>query len=349
MRKTLRGKQAGFTILELLVTVVIIGILGSLTASMFPMFAAFNELNYRTGQKLTNEQIGQGMTAWAASESPVGDLPTPYTGSGYTSTVVNKGSTTATDMALMDLMRRNGVDAKQFNDDGTAPANVRVYQRLTGLTESFPLFPDSGPYATLTYQLGVIYSTACAKSGSTCNPSPTGVPGSSPILTAANRSTWDVVSPDFSAAYISTLPLQRSKLAVTGSRMRRISNEMVKYFNLLRVSAAPTATTNFYPAPTGGGAPNLSGQSPAANMGCRDGWYTLGNANVNVLDQLALPKAELAVTAWGGAIQYCRDFDPLGTNGPNAEPHYGALRINGNVSTGSAPTGLTANDLIVTF
>ncbi|HGM4986670.1 TPA: type IV pilin protein, partial [Pseudomonas aeruginosa] len=66
MRKTIRGKQAGFTILELLVTVVIIGILGSLTASMFPMFAAFNELNYRTGQKLTNEQIGQGMTAWAA-------------------------------------------------------------------------------------------------------------------------------------------------------------------------------------------------------------------------------------------------------------------------------------------
>jgi len=344
------GRQAGFTLLEMLIVVVLIGVLGVLTSALFPMFTSYSEQNYRLEQKLINEKVGMGLTAWAASQSPQGQMPTPYTGNGYTSAIVNISSSAPADLALMDLIRRNGVDANQINKDGSASQNVRVFQLLPGITESFPLFPDSGPNATLTYQLGVIYSTTCSLSGSACNPSPSlGIPGASPVLTSANRSTWDVVAPDLSAAYISTLPLQRSKLAVTGSRLRRISNEMVKYFNLLRISAAPTATTNFYPVPNGPGAPNLSGGAPAANMGCRDGWYNLGAANVNVLDQLALPKAELGVTAWGGAIQYCRDFDPLGTNGPNAEPHYGALRINGSVSNGLAPTGITANDLIITF
>jgi hypothetical protein len=201
--------------------------------------------------------------------------------------------------------------------------------------------------ATLTYQLGVIYTTGCAITGSTCNPNPgLGIPGQSPVLTAANRQTWDVTSTDLGAVFVSNLGLQRTRLDITGERLRKISNELVRYFNLMRVSASPTSKTNFYPSTP---LVNLSGANPATNMGCRDGWYNLDAANVTVLAQIGLPQAEYGVTPWNGRIQYCRDYDQLGTNGANAEPHYGALRIRASVSIGGAPTGVAANDLVITF
>lgn len=341
------AKQGGFTIVELLIAVVILGVIATALAALFPMMGALGQMEYRERQKSTNASIAAAMEGWAASESALGDLPAPYTGGGLTSAPLDPASATDADVALMDLIRRGRVDPASFVDDASVPRNVRVYQRVTGLTETVPLFRSTGPAATLTYQLGVIYTTACARTGSTCNPNASlGIPGQSPVLTAANRQTWDVVDPDLGAVFVSNLGLQRSRLDMTAERMRKISNELVRYFNLMRISAAPTATTNFYPTAT---AVNLAGGNPATNMGCRDGWYNLDAANVDVLSKLALPQAQYGVTPWGGRIQYCRDYDPLGTNGANVEPHYGALRINGSVSLGAAPTGVAANDLIITF
>ncbi|WP_455233533.1 PulJ/GspJ family protein [Geopseudomonas aromaticivorans] len=352
-----RKSQGGVTLVELLISTVVIGILGSAVAAIFPLFSAMNTQEYSLRQKRINMDLGQSMEAWAASESLLGELPVPYVGGDYNSVPVNPASTTAADQRLMDLMRRRHVDPSEMTHDASPNKSARVYQRLTGISENTPLMGNSGPVAKLTYQLGVIYTTSCAQvSGGPCNPNgDLGSPnmaGYSDRLTAANRNTWDVNRdgefPDISPAFISTLPLQRAKLATTGERLRRVSTEMTRYFNLLKLNAAPTDATNFYP---GSGE---SGKAPGSNMGCRDGWYNLSTSGI--LDLLALPAAEYGVTAWGGVVEYCRDFDPA-NGGANAEPHYGALRINASVSEGISPanslcaSGSPANtcSMIVTF
>lgn len=341
------SSQRGFSLIELLITVIILGVMAGAVTALFTSLSGLAQFERRQSESVVNAGIASAMEAWAASESALGELPAPYTGSGRTSAPVNPASTTAVDLALMDLIRRQRVDPAAFADDGSAFRNVRVYQRVTGLTETVPLFRSTGPVATLTYQLGVIYTTQCALTGSTCNPTAaTGIPGASPLLTAANRQTWNVTDPDYSPVFVSTLALQRARLDQTAEQLRKISNELVRLFNLQRVSAAPTATNNFYPVNT---AFSLAGGSPATNMGCRDGWYDLSAANVNILAQVTLPQAQFGETPWGGSIQYCRDYDPLGTNGANAEPHYGALRLRASVSLGLAPTGLAASDMVITF
>jgi prepilin-type N-terminal cleavage/methylation domain-containing protein len=342
-----KSRSKGFTVVELLIAVVILGVMAKAIAALMPQMGALSTMEYNARQQSTNAAIASAMESWAASQSNLGDLPAPYTGAGLTSAPLNPASAAAPDLALMDLIRRNRVDPSSFVDDASAMRNVRVYRRLTGLTETFPIYRNTGPVATLTYQVGVIYTTACAFTGSTCNPNPgLGIPGQSPVLSAANRQTWDTVNPDVGAVFLSNLGVQRARLDLTAERMRKISNELVKFFNLMRISAAPTATTNFFPSTP---LVNLAGANPATNMGCRDGWYNLDDANVTVLAQLSLPQNEFGVTPWGGRIQYCRDYDPLGTNGANAEPHYGALRIRASVSLGLAPTGVAANDLVITF
>lgn len=349
MRKMQIGRQreGGFSLIEMLITVIVLGVLASAMSALFSTLGGLVEIERREYESTVNAGISSAMEAWAASESPLGALPAPYTGGGRTSAPLNPASVVAADLALMDLIRRQRVDPAAFADDGSAFRNVRVYQRITGLTETVPLFRSTGPVATLTYQLGVLYSTECPLTGSTCNPTPaTGIPGGSAVLTAANRQTWSVGGTDFAPVFVSTLSLQRARLDQTAEQLRKISNELVRLFNLRRISAAPTATTNFYPTNT---AFSLAGQSPVANMGCRDGWYDLSLGTVDILAQLALPQAQYGATPWGGVIQYCRDYDPLGTNGANAEPHYGALRLRASVSLGQPPTGLPASDMVITF
>ncbi len=339
--------QRGFSLIELLIAVIILGVLAGALSAVFTTLGSLVEIEREESERTVNAGIAAAMESWAASESVLGDLPAPYTGGGRDNAPVNPASAVAADVALMDLMRRQRINPISFADDGSAFRNVRVFQRITGLTETVPLFRSTGPVATLTYQMGVIYNTECPLVGSTCNPTAaTGIPGASPVLTAANRQTWTTVAPDYAPVFVSTLSLQRARLDQTAEQLRKISNELVRLFNLQRISAAPTATNNFYPVNT---AFSLAGGSPAANMGCRDGWYDLSAANVNILDQLAIPKAQYGVTPWGGAIQYCRDYDPLGTNGANAEPHYGALRLRASVSLGLAPTGAIGTDMVVTF
>ncbi len=341
-------RSSGFSLVEMLITLVVLGVISGAIASLLPLIGAYGDIERKQRQAVINSSIASAATNWAAAESALGALPAPYTGTGRTNAIVNTASAAVGDVSFMDMIRLNRVEPAAFNDDASAAQNVRVYQRLTGLTETVPLYRGSGPVSTLTYQLGVVYNTECALTGSACNPTPaTGIPGASVVLTAANRQAWDVTGPDFSPIFFSNLSVQRARLDRTAEQVRKISNEMVRLFNLRRISAGPTATTNFYPdnLPTS----NLSGAVPGTNMGCRDGWYDLSAGTVNILAQLALPQAEFGTTPWGGSIQYCRDYDPLGTNGANAEPHYGALRLRASVSLGLAPTGAAATDMVVTF
>ena len=97
-----------------------------------------------------------------------------------------------------------------------------------------------------------------------------------------------------------------------------------------------------------GGTLTLGPANATTNMGCRDGWYNLAATNVDILTQLGMDKSEQGVTAWGGVIDFCRDYDPALSGTHNSPPHYGALRMNRDATSAVAPTVLS-NAVIITF
>ncbi|MCD5327917.1 prepilin-type N-terminal cleavage/methylation domain-containing protein [Chromobacterium piscinae] len=336
--------QTGFTLYEMLVTTAIMGILLSIFSDQIGAALGMNQRAYQNRQSLNNQLIASVLLDSARTQSPLGTLPAPFTGNGYTSTVFDPSNAT-----LGSSFQQAGLSTNEINDDGFGSQRVRVYQRVTGLTQQVPLYTRSGALVQLTYQVGAIYNTTCALTGSGCNPSATGVPGASAQMTNSNATTWTPTAPDFGTQIFSTLPLQKSMLQTSVDRMDKLRDSLLNYFREKRQLAAADDTTNYYPAPTGPGAPNLSGGNPATNQSCYDGWYDLSAANVNVLAQVGLGQDEFSKTAWGGAIQYCRDYDPT-VSGANKIPHYAAIRIHSQVSLGQAPDGAIAgNNVVLTF
>ncbi|WNV05864.1 type II secretion system protein [Candidatus Methylospira mobilis] len=342
----LRRTQGGFTLIELLITSAILGIFAVLVAPSVNMLGALTTANNNQKQLVNNRLVGTALLLWAKNNTALGKLPAPYSGAGYNSTIYNPGDTSATGLALQQFLQQQGLGLSEVNDDNFAAHRVRVFQKVAGLTESIPIYVQSGPLVTLTYDFGVIYQTACAINSS-CNTAT--IPGDSAALSSSNYTTWSVSGTDMSPAFVSTLPLQEAMLDLTVQRLNTIRDKTVVYYNAQRLGAAPNDTTNWFPAPTGSGTANLSGASAATNQFCYDGWYQLNAANVNILPQVGLGQSEFSVTAWGGRIEYCRDYD-LTLAGAGVAPHYAAVRINQSVSTGSAPdSSVAGNNVFISF
>lgn len=341
-------RQRGFTLAELTIVVVIFGLMITASGPVISMVMTFWEGSKRSEQVVNNQKLASAIMSFARNSNG-GRLPAPYSGSGsgIASGLYNPADATALGQALAMELRNTGVPVDQINNDSAVIENVRVYRRVAGLTYSMPFRFSTGSQVTLTYDVGAITSTQCAKANA-CN---TGTPGSSAALTAANITTWEPTAPDYGAIVFSSLPEQKNMLAITGGRINRLQEKLVNEFHTRMRLAAANSTINYFPVPNGAGAPNLSGQNPVVNMGCHDGWYRLSAANVNVLAQLGLDSAEFGVTAWGGPVDYCRDFEPtaVNTSTANTSPHYSALRFNRNLSAASASSGVFANDVVVTF
>lgn len=345
-RSNINLQQRGFTLIELLVTVVVIGIVSLILAPVLGELRASQRQAYNEKHNLNNQLIAKGLTDYARTTSATGRLPAPYTGGGYNSTIYNPADGTPNGVALTQALTQTGVQVNEINDDGTAAQMVRVYQVVTTPTLDVPLYFQSGPLVTLNYDFGVLYMTGCARGTASCN---TGVPGSSPALTAANIATYATVDPDGRGQFVSSLPVQREMLARTTDRLEKVRNVLLGYLRARQISAAAGDQTNWFPNQTGASAAgSLTGATPSSNQGCRDGWYTL-STDTTILLTVGLSPEEFGRTAWGGAIQYCRDYDPSGTGTANAPPHYGALRFNKSVSTGAAPTAVAADNIVLTF
>lgn len=329
--------QSGLTLMEMVIAMVLMGIFAVMVFPTMQAVGAITERSAREGERQLSEKMRTAMLAFARNSTTLGQLPAPYTDG---SSVIKSAPVDVTNTALVNEMLLAGLDRQHLNDDGTAAQNVRIFQRVTGLTYTMPLYYQSGPTVTLTYQYGVIYNTLCSRRDTAGCHAAT-LPSTSVALTSTNYTTWTVSGNDYWPIFISTLPLQKSMLEETVRRLDRVRDAVIANFTARTILATPSDTTNWHPA----GATSMAGYVPGTNQGCRDGWYSL--SSTSILDGLGLSAAEFGVTAWGGAIEYCRDYDPTGASGANTPPHYAALRVNRDVSSGSAPDGATAANNLV--
>lgn len=347
------GSQCGFTLVELLVTVIIISITSIIITLAYNDMITGQRSAYFEKHRLNNQLIGNvALLNYAANSMLNGRLPAPYTGGGYTKTIYNPADGTAPGIALSSALMQTNINPAEINDDGTAAQNVRVYQMVSGLTQPMPLYSQSGPLVTISFDYGAIYLTACPKAGANCNPTAaTGIPGASPALTGANLTTWTTAGTDGPPTFVSSLPVQKMMLAGTVQRLDKLRDILLGYLRTKQQTAGGGDATNWFPNQTGASAAgSLSGATPGINQGCRDGWYDLSNGSVLVLPEIGLGVQEYGTTAWGGVVQYCRDYDPLASKVADAAPHVAAIRINSSVSLGIAPDGgVPGNNVVLTF
>lgn len=337
----------GFTLLEMLIALVLLAAITGIVATAITRFATLNSLAYGAQQSLNNQMVGRGLMAFAESSTANGFLPAPYkpaSHTGNTSIPYNPADASAEGIALAAALAATGMPINEINTDGTSAQNVRAYQLVTGLTQNVPLYIQSGPLASLTYQVGAIYQTQCHVTDATCNPTPaTGIPGTSPVLTAANLATWTVSGTDGEPSFVSSLPIQKDLLRITAIRADRVRDALTSYLRTQQLTAAAGDTTNWYPA----GSPSQAGKTPnASTQFCRDGWYPLTTSSV--LTTAGLSPSEFGVTAWGGLIEYCRDYDPA-VSAANTPPHYAAIRFNKNVSLAAAPSAVATDNILISF
>lgn len=327
-------KQSGFTLIELLVVAVIMAFALSAMTGLYAELNLKEQIAYEESAFEKNRAVGLGILKYA--NETTGRLPAPYSGkptaTTYASAPLNPEGTDAQTIAIQNNIESIGIPGGHVVADGSMVQNVRVYQRVAGLTTSLPVRGISGDSVIVTYDIGVVYQTQCPQA-STCN---SGIPGSSIAMTSANYSTWVLTAPDLQEFNISTLEHQKILLDLTMDNVailiRRIQND----YAYRAVTSAPNDPTNFYMGPNNSGAPNLSVASATTNDGCYDGWYSLAASNVNVLERYGLNKSTYATTGWGGTIEYCRDYDPV-NSGKNQVPHSAAIRFNRNVTSASAP------------
>lgn len=333
-------QSGGFTLVELVVSIAVIGIASTMVSLLVNTSSTMWELSRIERADEDNRSRGNALMQYAFEEN-LSRLPAPYTGGDFTAALADPA-----DATKVNYFAQQGLSVTSMNSDESAAKRVAVYQRIVR-NDTVSIFGSSGEQVNISYDIGVVYQTECPLLDSTCNPDPTtGIPGESIVMTLANQGTWDVTGTDVRPYVFSTYVLQVNAVKETSNRLITVKNALREYFIASRLAGGAGDTTNYYPAPTGSSATDLSGASSAGSEGCEDGWYQLDASSVNVLDIIGLqPKTVYGQTVFGGAIEYCRDFDPAGA-GENTTPHNGALRVNRNLTGSNDPSSLGGNVIL---
>lgn len=324
--------QRGFTLVELLIVTIITGVLGVIWASETggAFTAASNA--HDAEQEAVNKRLASVLLDYAASISATGDIPAMYTSGNVIKALPPN------DANLNALLVQARLRPSEAQDDGSAGQNVRVYQKASPLTINLPLYTTFGPVMTVTYAEAVIYSTQCVRSAA-CN---SGTPGSSGVFDTGTLNTFALTTPDYGLARLSTLAVQKQKLAQTADTIDLIRTRIQEYYRERQRNALASDVTNFYPRPS-----PLVASSYKTNDCNDDGWYALDTTNI--LTQVGLIPAVHGKTTWGGTIFYCADYDPTQTGTPYVDtpPHFAALRLLTNPSSGGSATATNATATVI--
>lgn len=337
------SRWRGFSLIEAMMVVSIMGVLSVLMAPMMGELFSARKMAMEDQERQINTAIAASFLQFARTESPFGRLPEPYTNAG-TGHVLAPWDPSVSVMA--SLFQERGLKTDNINNDGRAIRAIRVYQRVEDLVEEVPIAGASGPTVELLYDFGVIYSTKCSSTGGTgCNAAP--LPADSDELTEANRATWKTSGSDFGEAFVSSLPVQRERLNATIQNVDRVRDAFREFVRSAQL-ASPADPSNFLPNSTSTPTSSLGlPGSPArlAGQGCTVGWISLSSSDV--LGKIGMTPEVSGETAWGGDLEYCRDYDATGTQETGDIPHHGAIRFNRFVSEGLDPDTVTAANNIV--
>lgn len=360
--KTRRTAQSGFTLVEILVVSLLIGLLSWTFAPSMKSIIGLKELSNRSQQLAINQKIAAAMLSWSEETSSLnpntsapnrGALPEPCLMSSPKLYYGVPGSATCLEKTVVPYLQQQGIPASQMLTDGTANANVRVFQKLTSstmLVQPGLLYP-AGPTVDLNYDFGVVYSTTCGQTS--CGTASTKVVPTANILKedSANLGNpdpaWAPQATDYGVVYLSTLPLQKKLLQSTSKNITNIIAALKSYY----------ATKGVYP--TDGCPSVLTSSSPShcsttqlgASYECWDGWYSLSDANSDLLLRIGIGSPNMGNTAWNGSLEFCRDYDAGNVKGAKGlAPIYGAIRINRLVQSGLGPdTNNLTQNVVISF
>ncbi|VFM96071.1 MAG: hypothetical protein BECKG1743D_GA0114223_101411 [Candidatus Kentron sp. G] len=157
-------------------------------------------------------------------------------------------------------------------------------------------------------------------------------------------------------------------LRITGERLNRIRDRLTEYHVSAQLAAQADTTENLYPAPSSSKETLMALDVAVEGDDCDDAWYDLSSNKVDILFLIGLDtqqeseeeEKEYGVTAWGGGIWYCRDYNPQALEDicdadTGSDPgavvcriHHAAIRIHRSVSEGEAPdAGNSENNLVL--
>lgn len=329
--------QAGLTLVELLISVVILGILMAVIGPIFSNALTFMEAAKKSEVQLNNQKLASGMLSYARNHG--GKLPPQRPSDKYRLYDEKAVKDDGAPYELFLELSGTGVAPNQINTTGYGINATKLYQVVDGLTHVQPLFFSAGDKITLTYQVGVIYQSNCPLlSGCSSNPFAdySGKPRTKEI-NSGNIVSWDVEGDDYAPVMINTLAEQKTMLRVTIGRLNRLSDRISSHY--YAKARASGGSDNYFAG--------VSVTPTAKNDGCWVAWDNLSSSTT--LASLGLDRNEYGKTAWGGGIEYCREYNPSATVG-GSPPFYAALRINKDLSKGIMPVPTNANaNVIVTF
>ena len=330
----LKRNNHGFTLIEMLISIVVIGAVLAITSGLFAQTTSLERKTDRLTQKDLSKRTAQVIESIADSELN-GRLPIALTDGDYYSAFVKD---TATESYLIREAFFRNMSVAQLANNGKPSPQQRVYQVVRGLTATETTRGFAGPVVELTYDVGVVYVSGCSMSDESCHPnSETSIAGFSPELTSENIASFKVIEPDHGLVRLSSLGSQRRLLKETMKRIDDLEAALTAIFTANYLANEPDGSINYYPQASGNPPATVD---PSTNNGCADNWINLsdGDSGRQIMAQIGLQPELSGQTAWGGQIQYCRDYLANGSGNDNEPPHNAALRIHKKVSTAAAPS-----------
>ncbi|MCP4022656.1 MAG: type II secretion system protein [Desulfobacteraceae bacterium] len=326
------NSQKGFTLLEILIAVVVLGIVTTMLAPTIKFILMAKKNAYIEKEKVNNNLVAAGLLNFVIEESDDGTLPSVYTGESYSAAACDPSDTD-----VLDQISKMGISEDHINNDGTISQRERVY-KITDETQTAPLYGSVGPEVNLDYQIGVLYMSECPRTDASCDP---------------EVETGDDRNDNFGATTVrfSTEATQRKRMQQTVAMLNTLQEHFVDYFRSMQQAAAAGSTVNYYPDPASLGGSGLTAANPFSNEGCHHDWLSLTfeYTNGTIPEIVGLSADIVGQTPWGGDIEYCRDYEPDAVDASNADiaPHYAAFRFHEDITDGNAPDG--TSDIVIGF